>query len=316
MLVIEDFLVVEENVTQNNTFKAFITSVMPQQPTALNIYFYNFNFPDHIEYDKVTYAKFQYDYISCLVYDYNDLYEGLGYEDSYSELNRKTEIKEFYDEDKTLQVNDFSMELTFPTFYLGNRVEDNQFGDLEISNPEDFEYDCSILLGSATETAFKMPGTLGPMGTRTVSNRFDEIEILELHYENDGILYKCQVAGGKVDTEEPNEDFGQGNATDPDSPLDHLFDEDKFLGKVMNSVKDWFNGIWQGIVNWFKDMYLKYKIPLLIIGGIVLGGLLFVIFKNLFVVAKFLWTIVYGIGYLVFYPFILIYRAIDNKKNE
>lgn len=322
MLVIEDFLAVEEDISQDNTFRNWWNTLdFPFNPTNMLVYFYNFNFPKHIEYDKVTYAKFQYDLVEYKKFDKYDDTDDYYIDDYCIELSRDKIIEEYEEGNKTLRVNDTSMELTFPTFYLGNRVKDKQFGTLEVSNIDDFDYDCSILLGSTYKRVVKEYGerlwdSLTVIGEFSEYEQMDEIEILELHYENDGILYKCQVAGGKVDTEEPNEDFGQGNATDPDSPLDHLFDEDKFLGKVMNSVKDWFNGIWQGIVNWFKDMYLKYKIPLLIIGGIVLGGLLFVIFKNLFVVAKFLWTIVYGIGYIIFYPFILIYRAIDNKKNE
>ena len=48
----------------------------------------------------------------------------------------------------------------------------------------------------------------------------DEIELIELHYKNDGVVYKCQVITQSVD----NEDFVKGEAT---------------------SSKPWYKDIWE-----------------------------------------------------------------------
>ena len=320
MLVLEEYKVVPVEVEQDKNFKNWWNSLFGNEPIAMTIYFYNFNFPDHIEYDDVNYAKFEYDVVTYQE-DISDRKTILGqtthlFYTNNEEIKRESnKIKEYKPGSDILYVNDNSMKLNFPTLYLGNRIDNKQFGDLQMDPYKNlFDYDCSILLGSTYKYEigeFKCPICENKFlssncGYSYKYNQMEEIEILELHYKNDGILYKCQVAGDNLSPGDP----GYNDPITPDNPNENLFD------KIMEEIKGWFKGIWDNIINWFKDIYQKYKIPLLIIGGLIIGGLLFVILKNLVVLAKFLWTIVYGIGYIIFYPFILIYRAIDKKKNE
>lgn len=311
MLVIENYKVVEENVIENKNFvNLFINSPWwSKDPTSMYIYFYNFDFPDHIEYDDVIYAKFEYDLVSYSGLDINEAYESkYGNLESKSELSRETIIDEYSQKDNKLQVDKYSVELTFPTFYLGDRVKDKQFGELNISNPNDFKYDCSILLGATYEVKKDFIYCENPMAYRPVyytigeeyeNQKFDDIEILELHYSNDGIVYKCQVAGGNVDTEKPNENFGQGSATPPPNK-----DDKGWLAKIIQAIIDF-------IKEKIKTFYENNKLIFWIIIGVILSGLIIL----LFTFGKYILKVLYAVVYIIFFPFILIYKAIKKKKE-
>lgn len=164
-------------------------------PNHLSVYFYNFNFPEKYKNtDKVTKAVFSYDYVH-----YKYKYKRDSWNSStYSELVESSEDiesiqqKPYEPGNTTLSVNGGKVELTFPTFYLGNRIKDNQFGSLDLySHQEEFNYDCSVLLDSQYET-ITVDGGYG--GYKTIDGtNLKNIEMLELHFECNGRAYRCQT---------------------------------------------------------------------------------------------------------------------------
>ncbi len=255
-LIIEEYTVVEVEVHQDDNFINGWNSFWSGKDPSVLVYFYNFNFPDHIEYDSVEYAKFQYDYLTVYekIWTKQNSYGGEWVPDErYSKdcikniKNQEKVISEYRNDSKTLRVNNNSQELTFPTFFLGNRVTAKQFGTLKIEESDEhlFDYDCSILLDSTHKTRHDWYGN-GPSGKLNQHymeldyTTLDKVEILELHYKNDGILYKCQVVNKPVD----NEDFDKVDTTPPESA-------------------------WTKFCNWFKDRFpwslLIFAAPVLVI---------------------------------------------------
>lgn len=220
-LIIEEYKVVEIEVKQDDNFINNWNSFWDMGETSMLVYFYNFNFPNHIKYDSVEYAKFSY--------YYNFYYEKVYLDSSdfspssdYSEFNKKElrnrekVVSEYNSSSKALRVNKHSQELTFPTFYLGNRIQDKQFGTLEVSgNLESFNYDCSVLLDSTFRTTNRDIDWPKPFHRVPYNNidytTLDEVEMIELHYMHEGILYKAQVVVPPVD----EEDFDHGTAQTP-----------------------------------------------------------------------------------------------------
>ncbi len=225
MLVLEEYKVVSVKVTQDNPMWNSFLNMFTGAPESMYVYFYNFNFPDHIKYDDVIYAKFDYDKVHYETLDY----ESVNYHSNKSNitniLNTENITEEYNDDSKTLRVNEKSMELTFPTFYLGNRIVDNQFGDLVMDSYVDlFNYDCSVLLGSTYN--FREPRQCNDSTCGNISgycmqyyefDKLEEIEILELHYENNGVVYKCQVSGGNLSPGDPG--YDEIEPENPDNPL-------------------------------------------------------------------------------------------------
>lgn len=228
-LILEEYTVVEVEVHQDDNFINGWNSFWSGKNPSVLVYFYNFNFPEHIEYDSVEYAKFQYDYLTV----YEKIWtkqNGIGGpwipDEEYSKdcikdiKNKEKVISEYRNDSKTLRVNNNSQKLTFPTFYLGNRVNAKQFGTLKIEESDEkfFDFDCSILLESTHKIRQDWYG-YGPSGKlqhhymELDYTTLDKVEILELHYKNDGILYKCQVVNKPVD----NEDFDKVDTTPPES---------------------------------------------------------------------------------------------------
>ncbi len=220
-LIIEEYKVVEIEVKQDDNFINNWNSFWDMGETSMLVYFYNFNFPDHIKYDSVEYAKFSY--------YYNFYYEKVYLDSSdfspssdYSEFNKKElrnremVVSEYDSSSKTLRVNKHSQEFTFPTFYLGNRIQDKQFGTLDVSgNLESFNYDCSVLLDSTFRTTNRDIDWPKPFHRVPYNNidytTLDEVEMIELHYMHEGILYKAQVVVPPVG----EEDFDHGTAQTP-----------------------------------------------------------------------------------------------------
>lgn len=223
VLIIEEYQVVEIEVYQDDNFLNNWESFWKMGETRMLVYFYNFNFPEHVSYDSVEYAKFSYIYNTY----YEKIYlDSLDFSPSieYAEFNikelksREKVVSEYNTDSKTLRVNQHSQELTFPTFYLGNRIEDQQFGTLDVSGELDsFNYDCSVLLDSTFKTIQRDQDWPKPLHRVSFNHidytTLDEVEMIELHYKHDGIVYKCQVIDQPVD----EDDFQQGTARPPQS---------------------------------------------------------------------------------------------------
>lgn len=229
-LVVEDYNVVEVNVSADDNFVNNWDEFWSGEEVSLNIYFYNFNFPDHIEYDSVEYAKFNYirEKYYDVEYYVGDWSDVNGYEPEQHTLKESNPItNEYFNRNKngsintnTLRVNDNSIEMSFDVFHLGNRYNDGQFtfnedkivsGDLDY-----FDRDCSILIDSTYKKVSTISGQVMGVGAKVGESSeyetLDEVELIELHYENDGVLYECRViqSDGPVD----NEDFGNVTVED------------------------------------------------------------------------------------------------------
>lgn len=245
-LIIEEFNVYKQHITQEDNFINNWDSFWNGEVEGLDLWFYNFNFPDRIEYDSVEYAKFRYDYNylegeNIYVFEdglYGDLVKNENASWSKIVSVEKDIIREYSnkinDGKNVVRVNDTSMELNFDTFVLGNRVLKGEFSNFEVSDEitKAFNYDCSILLDS-TYTYAKEHTKLGYITYELSFTELDDIEFLELHYMNDGILYKCQVVVPPVDSEDV-EDL---------PPLDEFEkpdDEDNFWLNLWNKFKKWF----------------------------------------------------------------------------
>lgn len=241
-LIIEEYKVVEIEVTQDNNLINNWNSFWAQGETKMLVYFYNFNFPDHIEYDEVIYAKFSYYYNNYHEKVYLDSWDWSP-DPYYAEFNEKTLISrekvlsEYNNDSKTLRVNEYSLEMTFPTFYLGNRIEAKQFGNLDASGELDsFNYDCSVLLDSTYKTSKRGNDWPKPMHHVNFNDinytTLDDVEFLELWYKNDGVVYKCQVVSKPVDEEE----FDHGTAKPP-------------------TPQPKPKSLWEKFVEWFLDNF-------------------------------------------------------------
>jgi len=297
-LIIEEYNVVRVVVEQEDNFANNWSSWWSHEKEYLNLFFYNFNFPDRVEYDTVEYAKFKYDYV------YYDSFELTSFGIYKNENKRVTEIKPYYPDTKTLRVNDKSLEMNFDVFYLGNRYADGQFkfdgyeitGDLSY-----FDCDCSILLDSTymfgnTWTSLSAPTKYKDIEVDSTwrgavlyeYTMLDDVEMLELHYRNDGILYECQVVSAPVD----EDDFGNANVGSDTSDDDEESLLDKFI-------------------KWFKDNFPKSLIIIVVIAVAIIALCAFAphivigVFKGLF-------SIVF---YIVSLPFRLI-GAIFNRGKD
>lgn len=305
-LIIEDYNVVEVNVTADDNFINNWNEFWSGEEISLNIYFYNFNFPDYIEYDSVEYAKFNYDREKW--YDVNYTFPGFSgvgnHEPEQHTLKESNPItNEYFNRNKNgsintniLRVNKNSIEMNFDVFHLGNRYKDGQFtftedkivsGDLDY-----FDRDCSILIDSTYKKVSIISGSVMGVGQKVGEaseyETLNQVELIELHYENDGVLYECRViqSDGPVD----NEDFGNVSVED-------------------EKEKEWWEKFWDWLVENLPESaficiaaiilapVLISLLISLITGSLpaVLGGIVKV-FKSLF---KF-------IGWLIKLPFIIL----------
>lgn len=171
----------------------------------LQLIFYNFDFPDNISPDSILQAVFNYDYNVYTAKIGSTKEPTKDYEHSYK-ASPIPDIKGNYnDEDlgvyspktHTFKASKFSKELSFETFVLGNRVEKGEFDYVDMSDlKNDFDFDCSILLGSTYTTYFYESQT-------KEYSQMENIEFIEMTYEKDGIVYKCQVISETVEKPEP-----------------------------------------------------------------------------------------------------------------
>lgn len=301
-LVIEDYHVVRVSITQDDNFINNWNTFWGGKEISLDLYFYNFNFPERIKYDSVEYAKFQYDYLTY----YEEVYQFSGFGDNKKELrNEELVISEYTNDSKTLRVNDRSQEMTFPTFYLGNRFDDGQF-DLKnkilLSGEEEyFDCDCSVLLDSTYRDTIRISGQVMGVGCEVGQKLnytvLDQIELLELHYKNDGILYKCQVVVPPVDD---------------DDILDIIIGNDtSWIEKLLIKIADFILNLFQMnpnlVPNWGKYIIGgAVLIVALVILVISIPGLGKAIIKGLGILGT-------GIWFVVSLPFRLIGKLFKRE---
>ncbi len=234
-LVIDQYTVVEVNVDADSNYHTWWDEYWTGEKNML-VYFYNFNFPENIKPDRIEYAKFQYDYLTIERYD---LLSNLMQPGNPNIIEKEKIIEEYEPGTKKLRVNKHSTELEFPTFYLGNRINDKQFGEFDLTGQtEKFDYDCSILLCSTMKTKYTMyTGDFDFQGYRYRYTTIDKVEMLELHYTKDDILYKCQIVNEPVDSD----DFDHVDATPPETWWQELWDVLVEIGRFI--IKDVFNGV-------------------------------------------------------------------------
>ena len=300
LLILEEYDVLKINIEQDNNFFNFFNKFYGFAPTNMYVYFYNFNFPERIKYDDVTYAKFEYDYIEVQTQTPIAGYEKY-YPSKYEEKSRTRKPNEYYPGDQEIQVNGNSQKLTFPTIYLGNRLQDNQFGDLEVSGDvESFNYDCSILLDYtyATITPMQMhiPDLLNGTSLQYVGNyseytAIDKVEILELHYENDGITYKCQVAGGLID----DEDFSEGTAKDPTFSI---------IPKWWENLLEELKQLWDKLLAWIEENPIQNIVIAIIVAILSIAVIAALIWALIKYILRFILKLIFKI---ILLPFKLIF---------
>ncbi len=260
-IIIDDIKVVQIEVKKDDNFINNWNDFWTCSTASMYVFFYNFNFPDHIKYDSVEYAKFQYEYLYYYEKVWLDEWD-FSPDPELSDYNEKkliekeTVVSEYNNDSKKLRVNKHSQELTFPTFYLGNRIKDKQFGTLDVSGELDsFDYDCSILLDSTYKTTERWSGYYAPFkgGVYNDINYtvLDKVDLVELHYEKDGVLYKCQVVSKPVE----KDDFDQGTATSPtdeDDSQKSIWDKIK---EILIKIVDWIlNNVFQTDSNAFPEI--------------------------------------------------------------
>ena len=269
-ILIDEIQVVKIRLLDKNLFNSwndFWDRIWANKTDYYDFYFYNFNMPDNVYFDDITYSKFRYDYFvvegekntfSNIIDDYENI------------ISSELKEKEYYAYDKnghtittTCDINNEKVEMTIPIFYLGNRVRDNQFGELkeayDINDIDDklFEYDCSILLDTTSaqkeSISRNVLGTGVVVGEHYIETKFDNIELLELNYEYQGKEYKCQVVSKPIETSEiENIEPNEKNET-----LD-------FFNDWINVLNDFKNS---DFVSWFMNNYPNslYLIILLVI---------------------------------------------------
>lgn len=305
-LVIEDYHVVRVSITQDDNFINNWNTFWGGKEISLDLYFYNFNFPERIKYDSVEYAKFQYDYLTY----YEEVYQFSGFGNNKKELrSEELVVSEYTNDSKTLRVNDRSQEMTFPTFYLGNRFDDGQF-DLKnkilLSGEEEyFDCDCSVLLDSTYRDTIRISGEVMGVGCEVGQKLnytvLDQIELLELHYKNNGILYKCQVVVPPVDD---------------DDILDIIIGNDKsWIEKLLIKIADFILNLFQINPN-LVPTWGKYIIggAVLIVGFIVALVILIISIPGLGkVIIKGLGILGTGIWFVVSLPFRLIGKLFKRE---
>lgn len=313
-LVIDTVEVVAIEVKKDDNFINNWNSFWSVEDTSMYVYFYNFNFPDYIKYDSVEYAKFQYDYVNyheVIYLDSLDFTPSTDYADyNIKEIvSRETVIQEYNNDSRTLRVNKHSQELTFPTFYLGNRIEDNQFGTLKVSGELDsFNYDCSILLDSTYRYSERKYGYPKPMHRVPYDDVYytglDEIELLELWYKHDKVIYKCQIVGPTID----DEDIQNGTAQSPERELSWI---EKLLIKIADFILNLFQMNPNLVPNWGKyiiggAVFIVGFIVALVILVLSIPGLGKVIIKGLGIFGT-------GIWFVVSLPFRLIGKLFKRE---
>lgn len=245
-LVIDEFFPCRIEIVPDNSFSSIWLDFWDITEKNLYLHFYNFNFPDHIQPDSIEYAKFEYDY--CHYRDDYIVQPNMTVKHERQEISREHLIKEYLPGTKTFKSNNASQELAFQVFVLGNRIEKGEFGYIEEFTAEQkkaFDYDCSILLDSTIQTQdFKV--------TAQTDHNFEleNIQMIELHYKKNGILYKCQVVVPPAD----EEDLGKPEA------------EKNWLQKLLIMIADFILNCLQISVKIVPDWgkYIIGAVPLIL----------------------------------------------------
>lgn len=279
VLVIDEIQLVRVNVQpelfETCSFASWWNTFWDMSNKELYLHFYNFNFPDNIKVDSIEYAKFQYDYVFYEYYSY-------GKKEELNELSRDNKLKEYIPGTKEFETYNHSGTLEFETFTLGNRITKGEFPDyvgFSDAEKELFNYDASVLLDSSVKKD----------NSKSLSNFYhskyyelENVDFIELHYQKDGVVYKCQVISETVGDEPDDKE----QVVDGDDP----------------SEKEWWERVWE----WFLDN-LPYSAITLIAVMILAPVLISLVFGGLGSILKLLLCgILKFIIWLIKLPFIIL----------
>nr|MCR5786925.1 hypothetical protein [Acholeplasmatales bacterium] len=203
VLIIDKYEAVCVPIFQDDNINNYINNLFNSGETAINLFFYNFNFPDSIKVDSVEYAKFSYYYNT-----YQDrLISGVKdstYQYQKKLIEKEYIVNEYSNTSKKVRVNDNSVEVDFPIFALENRIEAGQFNNYQRiydNYKNNFNYDCSVLIDSTIKTA----NVTNKVFYNQIDYEYtllDDIDLLELHYKANGKTYKSKVIVDKVEEED------------------------------------------------------------------------------------------------------------------
>ena len=237
-LVIQNYEVVRVNVDEDEGYFDNWSEFWNASDSSVDLYFYNFDFPDRIAPDFIEYAKFSYLYKQYEKYEYltEDLYDL--YKDQRGEpydnlLSSTPLVNEYYPGSKNLTLkcgyfNTSTVSVDYDVFYLGNRYSDGQFHFTDDTIVEGdvsaFDRDCSILIDMSYKKV--TPQYIGVMGAATIElaniteySALDEVVLIELCYSVDGDYVQSFVIDTPVDEDDiidfevnanmfPDDDFG------------------------------------------------------------------------------------------------------------
>lgn len=230
---------VQPDLWETCSFSSWWNTFFDLQNKELWLHFYNFNFPDNIEVDSIEYAKFEYDYVKYFREYDESIFE---IKEIITEEERQHKFKSYNSGSKEFETYNNSGVLEFETFTLGNRIEKGEFPSYCNFTDETkklFDYDCSVLLDCSVR---KHNGPCSTLLYEESYNQLENVDFLELHYRKDGVLYECQVISEIVgDEEDDKEVVGEDNKF-TEFPL---FDEDGFILKMLNAIKEWFTNLWE-----------------------------------------------------------------------
>lgn len=297
VLIIDEMQLVRVNVQpelwESCSFASWWNSYWDMDNKELWLHFYNFNFPDNIEVDSIEYAKFEYDYVQyqetyIITFDFTlELHER-------KLLSSEFKQKEYLPGTNKFETYNQSGELEFETFTLGNRITKGEFPTYVAFSDEEkalFNYDASILLDSSVRKSRR--------GLSAYAHQFYQLEnvnFLELHYMNDGILYKCQVITSDVGTPDNPE-----VPVDGDDPSEAKTPWDIFL-EICKKIVEWF------VNNFPYSLYLVLGVVVVLIVAFSLGGPQLVVM----LVIKVFRAILKGIVWILCLPFKLIKSIIGS----
>lgn len=290
-LIINEYKAFPVEIPASSNFASAWTEFWDIEEKDLYLHFYNFNFPNNIKPDSINYARFNYDMVR-----YVETWErvGTGINHQIKEVARNNLDKEYNPGTHKFKTNNFSQELSFETFVLGNRVTKGEFDYIDMSPySTDFDYDCSILLDSTISTK------LYQMTSQTNNNfLLENINFIELDYEIDGVIYKSQIVAPSIDVEDP--------PINPD-----VIDEESLFDIFLNWFKDNFP---QSLIAIILVLILSGAIVTIIIGiiktgiastGKLIGNVIYYIFVT---ILKIIW-------FVIALPFKGLKALINRKKD-
>lgn len=263
IVVIDEMKLVKVNIQpelwESCSFAGWWNTFWDMDNKELWLHFYNFNFPDNIKVDSIEYAKFGYDYVyyNLKHKEFSDILNGFKWtiDENIVEKNREHKTKEYLPGTNKFETYNQSGELEFETFTLGNRITKGEFPSYVGFSSEEkklFNYDASILL----DTSVKKTKLVDEYEYYSFYYQLENVDFLELHYKNDGVLYKCQVVSDMANGEEK---------VDGDDPSEEKTPWDIFL-EICKKVVEWF------AENWPYSLYLVLGIIVVLIVAFALGG--------------------------------------------